>query len=194
MTEAIRSIAEGKSIEWIDYFDNEALQLKNAVPTAEGAIAIAMRELPVTIDGTDAVILGYGRIGAALGERLQSLGAKVTVYARRAEQRALAEMHRHTTGRLICRDGNSLPEGALPLCRVIFNTVPHRILTPEILENLPKNCLLIDLASAPGGFDHALAQQMGLRCIWGTALPGKCAPESAGNIIADVISDLLDSL
>lgn len=187
------SLAEGKSIPCIDYFENEALQLRNAVPTAEGAIEIAMRELPVTIDGLSTVILGYGRIGAALGERLQALGATVTVYARRAEQRALAQMHRHAVGKLVCRGGRTTPEGDLPTCRVIFNTVPHRILTPEILGKIPRNCLLVDLASPPGGFDQAELRRMGLPFVWGTALPGKCAPETAGEIIAQTILELLDT-
>ncbi len=191
--EGLYSLAESKSITCMDYFENEALQLRNAVPTAEGAIEIAMRELPVTINGLSAVILGYGRIGAALGERLQSLGARVTVYARRAEQRALAEMHCHAVGRLVCRGGRTVPESDLPDCRVIFNTVPHRILTPEILGKIPRNCLLVDLASPPGGFDQAELRRLGLPFVWGTALPGKCAPETAGEIIAQTILELLDS-
>ena len=36
-------------VEWIDYAEDDVLQLKNALPTAEGAIAIAMRELPISI-------------------------------------------------------------------------------------------------------------------------------------------------
>ena len=171
---------------------NCPLQLRNAVPTAEGALEIAMRELPVTIDRLPAVILGYGRIGAALGERLQSLGARVTVYARRAEQRVLAEMHRHAVGRLICKGGKTVPEGELPDCRVIFNTVPHRILNAEILGKIPRNCMLIDLASPPGGFDQGEVDRLGLRFVWGTALPGKCAPETAGEIIADTVLELLE--
>lgn len=189
--ESVRSIAEQKQIEWIDYFDSEILQLKNAVPTAEGAIAVAMRELPVTVDGVHAAILGYGRIGMLLGERLRALGADVTVYARRSEQRTLAELHHHRSARLICRDGRTQPEAFAPDLRVIFNTVPHWILTREVLEALPRNCVLIDLASAPGGIDRTAAQELGLRAVWATALPGKCAPESAGHILADTVGEIL---
>ena len=47
---------EGKNC--IDYGKNDAYCLLNAVPTAEGAIAIAMNELPVTIDGASVLVVG----------------------------------------------------------------------------------------------------------------------------------------
>jgi len=189
--ESVCSIAEQKGIEWIDYFDSEILQLKNAVPTAEGAIAVAMRELPVTIDGIHAAVIGYGRIGALLAERLRALGANVTVYARRREQLTSAELHHHRVGRLICRDGETVPDFLAPDLRAIFNTVPKWIFTRRVLETLPKDCLLIDLASAPGGIDHAAAQSLGIQTVWATALPGKCAPESAGKILAETLDGIL---
>lgn len=191
-TEQIRSIAEQKGVHLIDYFESEVLQLRNALPTAEGAIAIAMKELPVTISGIRAAVLGYGRIGALLAERLHAFGARVTVYARRQEQRALAELHHHHAERIVCRGGRSVPE-KLPLdCRLIFNTIPKWLLTREELEQLPKNCVLIDLASPPGGIDHTAAKELGIRSVWGTSLPGKCAPESAGYILADTIADIVE--
>lgn len=194
LTAPICNVAEQKRVEWVDYFESEVLQLKNALPTAEGAISIAMRELPVTIDGAEALIVGYGRIGSLLGERLHALGARVTVWARKAEQLTLAELHHHNTRRLPCRKGKTLA-GELPNdCRVIFNTVPHRILTREVLENIPRSCLLIDLASAPGGIDFVAAEELGLRALWATSLPGKYAPESAGKILAETLTGLLEDL
>ena len=151
-----------------------------------------MRELPVTIDGTHAAIVGYGRIGALLGEKLHALGARVTVYARRREQLASAELHHHDTKRLICRGGKSTPESIDPDLRVIFNTVPQWIFGREVLQQLPQNCVLIDLASVPGGIDTNAAQALGLRTVWATSLPGKCAPESAGRILAETVGSILE--
>ncbi len=190
LDDSIRVLADRRSITCLDYFESEVLQRRNAIPTAEGAIEIAMRELPVTLHGTDAVIFGYGRIGVALGMRLRALGARVTVYARRREQLADATLCGHAVRRLseIDREIDPVP------ARVIFNTVPAHVLIPDFLRKIPRNCLLIDLASSPGGFDHALAERLGLRCIWGTALPGKCAPESAGRIIAETVLELLEEL
>ena len=185
---------EQKGIRVVDYFQSELLQLKNALPTAEGAISIAMKELPITIDGLTCAVIGYGRIGMLLAQKLQALGAKVTVYARRREVRALAELYRHHTKALSESDGyadlKQLPCG----CRAVFNTVPAWIMTREVLATVPKNCVLIDLASAPGGIDLAAAHELGLRTVWGTALPGKCTPESAGIILAQTVEELLMEL
>ena len=190
-TEPIRSIADQLGVRWIDYFDSEVLQLKNAVPTAEGAIALAMHELPVTIDGVEAAVIGYGRIGELLGEKLRALGARVTVFARRAEQLTRAETHHHLVERLVCNQGSFFPKSLSPY-RVVFNTVPQRIITKEILQTVRRDCVLIDLASAPGGIDFSAAREMGLCTVWGTALPGKVAPESAGEILAQSINVILE--
>lgn len=193
-TDAMRGIVPQKGGRWIDYFESEVLQLKNALPTAEAAISIAMRELPVTLDGSAVAVLGFGRIGALLSEKLHGLGAHVTVYARRSEQLALAALHHHAVARLGCKTGYTVAEQLPNSCRVIFNTVPHRILGREQLVRLPKNCVLIDLASPPGGVDHNAAAELGLKSIWATALPGRCTPESAGLILADVIQEILSEI
>lgn len=67
----------------VDYARDEAFAVRNAVPTAEGAIAMALSQLPVTLHGLEVLILGAGRISRALYPRLLAFGAKVTVAARR---------------------------------------------------------------------------------------------------------------
>jgi len=192
LSDRVVRIARKKGIDTVDYFQSEALQIRNAVPTAEGAISIAMQELPVTVEGLSCAVIGYGRIGKVLAHKLKALGAFVTVYARRSEARAEAEINGHSTQPLNEKTGLedhcALPEN----CRAIFNTVPQRIITRQALERVPKNCVLIDLASAPGGFDFSVAHELGLRTVWGTALPGKCTPESAGVILARTIHELLE--
>ena len=37
----------------------------NAVPTAEGAVQVAMEELPFTLHSARVLILGFGRVGEA---------------------------------------------------------------------------------------------------------------------------------
>lgn len=190
--ETLRLRADKEGIRWIDYFDSEVLQLKNALPTAEGAIEIAMRELPVVLDGTEVAIIGYGRIGEVLAAKLKALGVNVTVYARRATACTRAELMSCRTKRIL-----TAPDGESQLAfdskiRLIFNTVPSRLLTRSVLRELPGNCLIIDLASAPGGVDMNAAKELGLSAIWATALPGKCAPESAGVILAQTVYSILE--
>ena len=57
LSEGLCRSAQQKGIKVWDYYDSEILQLKNALPTAEGAIMIAMERLPVTIDGADVCIV-----------------------------------------------------------------------------------------------------------------------------------------
>lgn len=177
----------------IDYYDDENLQLKNALPTAEGALAIAMRELPVMLDGIHAAVIGYGRIGKVLADKLSALGAHVYLYARKPLDLTRAALRHLTPLRLSVDGGRSSLEHLPRDCRVIFNTVPYLLFTREVLEMLPTNCLYIDLASAPGGIDWAAAKELGIKTVWGTALPGKCVPESAGQILAETIELILES-
>lgn len=179
--------AKEKGIRCIDYFESEILQLKNALPTAEGAIEIAMRELPVVLDGTSVAVIGYGRIGELLSLKLKALGANVTVYARRPQVCTHAEL-------LGCLSRRICGEASLSFdtnTRVIFNTVPSRLFSREILQTLPRECLIVDLASLPGGVDMRAAEELGIRAIWATALPGKCAPESAGIILGQTVHSIL---
>ena len=191
LPEAMRRRAEERGVRWVDYLESEVLQLRNALPTAEGAIAIAMRELPVTLDGACVAVVGYGRIGSLLAQKLRALGAEVTVYARRAEQRALATLQGAKALPLTDGEGRSclsaLPRGL----RVLFSTVPHPLLSESVLRDFPRECLLVDLASPPGGVDRAAAAALGIKTVWGSALPGRYAPESAGEILGQTLAELL---
>ncbi|MBE6699729.1 MAG: dipicolinate synthase [Ruminococcaceae bacterium] len=190
-SESLRLRAEREGVRWIDYFESEILQLKNALPTAEGAIEIAMRELPVVLDGTKVSVIGYGRIGEVLSHKLKALGADVTVWARRYEACTRAELLGHSAKRIVGESSLDFDTNT----RVIFNTVPSRLFTRTVLQTLGRECIIIDLASVPGGVDTTAAAELGIRSIWATALPGKCAPESAGVILGQTVHTiLLDAL
>jgi dipicolinate synthase subunit A len=108
---ALTAIAAGEhpQLRLRDYYNHEGVLLRNAAITAEGAVALAMERTERTLLGSRVLILGGGRIAQALALRLRALGAEVTVYARRAEQRTLAAC-------LGCRALERLPtaaEGAL---------------------------------------------------------------------------------
>jgi dipicolinate synthase subunit A len=189
--EAWSAMASRQGFEIHDYFDRETLQMKNALPTVEGAICIAMTELPVTLCGTEATVIGYGRIASLLAERLLALGSKVTVYARKPRDIAHAQI-RGLNARLLTGEGETSTLCDVPPdCRVIFNTVPMRIFSEKTLEALPAGCLLIELASFPGAFDFQAAKNAGMKPILASALPGRLFPESAGKILAETVAEIL---
>lgn len=173
------------SVEGIDYFEREELSVLNAVPTAEGAVQIAMEEMASTIFGQKILIIGYGRISKALVKILSGMGAEVTVAARKYSDLAWAEIYGchvlHTS---------QLKEG-IDSYSLIFNTVPAMILNEKILENVEAETLIIDLASKPGGVDFDVAGRLGLKVVWALSLPGKVAPISSGKIIASTVLNIL---
>lgn len=173
---ALRELAARRGLTLTDYLAHEETAVRNTVPTAEGALVLAMAETDFTLCGTPCLVLGFGRIGKLLAHRLRGLGAEVAVSARRMDDLAWIDAFGYRalhTNRLA---------GALGSFRVVFNTVPHTVLDAELLGELPRDCVLIELASGPG-FDRAAAEELGLRCISGGGLPGKAAPESAARII-----------
>ena len=145
----------------------------------------------MTLDSAKAAVVGYGRIGSLLAEKLRALGADVTVLARRREVLQHAELRHHKGVLLHCKDGYRGLEEIPKDCRVIFNTVPNRIFTGDALEQIPRDCLFVDLASAPGGIDFVAAEKLGIRAVWATALPGKYSPETAGIMIAETVETIL---
>ena len=172
-----------------DYFAREEFAVANAVPTAEGALAIALNELAVTLNGSQALVVGFGRIGRLLAKSLSALGAHTTVSARRADDFAWIRALGYD-----CADSTQLRDYfAKHKPVVIFNTVPSRLLGRAELELVGDDSLIIDLASNPGGVDIQAAGALGRRVIWALSLPGKSAPLTAGRIIADTICDWAES-
>ncbi len=184
----IAKIAEQSGLILVDYFKREDLQILNAIPTAEGAIQIAMEEVKHTIHGSKCLVLGNGRIGKILAKMLDGLGADVTVAARKNADRAMALVFGLKTTsfcNLYEEIGNF---------DVIFNTVPSLILDADLLKKTSRNTLIIDLASSPGGVDFESARRIGTKVIWALSLPGKVAPYTAGDIIGKTILNILDEL
>lgn len=188
-TPSMKAIAEQKNVTLFDYFECEELQIKNALPTAEGAVSILMREIPRTVKGLSVGVTGYGRVAKALVELLLAMGARVTVTARKAEDVQHAATRGCDTIRL---NGKHALELFAREQTVIFNTVPYWLFCEEVLERMSDKTLIIDLASAPGGVDANAANAHGIKVIWALSLPGKYAPVTAGEIIAETVLSYME--
>lgn len=180
--------AEEAGIQLVDYLEREDLQILNAIPTAEGAIQIAMQETKHTIHSSKCLIVGNGRIGKILAKMLDGIGAEVTIAARknRDHVHAFANGFKSTS---ICGLYEKIGE-----FDIIFNTVPSLILDSDLLIKTRRNALVIDLASKPGGVDFESARKLGTKVIWALSLPGKVAPDTAGDIIGKTILTILEEL
>lgn len=186
-----KAYAEEMGISPIDYSENELFQIRNARPTAEGALELAMHELPVTVNEMHTAVIGYGRIAQALVPMLRGMGAEVTVAARKPSDLCRAEYYGCSTLRICSHEGKSTLLNLDPHCQVIFNTVPYWLFDRSVLENICSQVLIIDLASAPGGVDPQAAIDCGIKVIRAPGLPGKYAPVTAGNIIAKTVAEHL---
>lgn len=181
----IEKMLTDRRLEYCDYFKREELIIKNAIPTAEGAIEIALSEMPITLFKSRALVLGYGRVGKVMADRLLGMGADVTVSARKYADFAWIEENRmkaiHTGDLIFKADKFDL----------IINTIPAVVLTEDVLERVRSDTLIIDLASKPGGVDFNIAKKLGKNVIWALSLPGKSAPITSGNIIKETIVNIL---
>ena len=174
-----------RQLRLVDYFAREELAVANAVPTGEGAVQLALEELPITLRDAGVLILGYGRLGRVLAGQFKGLGSRVTVAARRCEALAWARAEGCATGRT--------DQLGPWLCGfdLVVNTVPHLLLDRAALSQLKPDALVIDLASRPGGVDFTAAAELGVKVIWALSLPGKTAPVTAGLAIRDTICNIL---
>ncbi len=178
---------ENRGIAVIDYFKSEAFQIENAYTTSEAALSIAMNNLKRNIRGARFAVMGYGRIARTLTELLIKLGGKVCVLARKEGDLAWARIAGAKVMRITSENIKKLVDGY----DIIFNTVPSWLFFEEFLSRVDKNTLIIDLASSPGGVDVSAAKKLNSRVLWASSLPGKYAPESAGELIADCIGDII---
>lgn len=181
----VYSMATDEYIEIIDIMKREELAVLNTISTAEGAIEIAISNTNKIIHGSKVLILGFGRIGKVLARKMAGLSAKVTCAARKDEDLAWIRAYGHNETNI-----NTLGEN-LGDFDIIINTVPHLILNKERLQYVKEDCLLIDLASNPGGIDKKETKARNLKLIWALALPGKVAPVTTAEFIKDTIYNIL---
>ncbi len=170
-----------KGVMLYDYYENEALTILNSISTAEGVIFEITGNTDKNIHGSQIAVIGYGKAGSAIARRLAALGAEVTVAARKESARAQAVSDKCKALSLY-----GLREKAEDF-DIVINTVPTRVLEENCIKNLQKNCLVIEVASAPCGVDFEAAEKYGIRVLRVPGLPGRISPQSAGEAIAETI-------
>ncbi len=172
-----------KNRKCTDYNCLDSYALLNAVPTAEGAVKIAIENTPFTLWRARVLVIGYGRVGKIVADRLKSMGSTVTVSARKTSDFALI-----TALNMEKTDTRLLNEKPLDY-DIIFNTVDFPVIDDNTLKNMKCKCI-IDLSSK-GGFNLELAKALGITAIKAPGLPSLVAPKTAGEILAETILDIL---
>ena len=116
------------------------------------------------------------------------MGALVTISARKYSDLAWAEVYGYNSLHI------SKLESSLPCYNIVYNTIPTMILDAYRLNLLNKDCLIIDLASRPGGVDFQYCNDKNLKVIWALSLPGKTSPVSAGRYIGIAVENILNDI
>jgi len=156
----------------IPYWDDPIYAIENAALTAEGAVELVMRRSDKALADQSVLVVGYGRIGSLLAEKLAALGARVTVAARSASARATAAARGHNSVNI-----NSIP-GSYD---IVLNTAPAPVLSGDYGA-----ALCLDLATTPGGWidDTSIQKAPGL--------PGLYAPRSGADVMANAIYRVME--
>lgn len=163
----------------------EDVAILNAIPTAEGAIQIAMEELPITIHGSKSLVMGLGKCGIPLAWRLRALGSDVYGVTRSSEAVAKAQdlgIHAISYDEL---------DQYLSEFDIVFNLVPAMVLPEERIRLIRQDALIVDLASAPGGTDFEVAEKYGVKALLALGLPGKVAYKTSGQILGRILPEMI---
>lgn len=181
----LANLCQRNDLELIELLDRDDVAIYNSIPTAEGALMLAIQHTDITIHGSNCMVLGFGRTGMTMARTLKGLGASVSVGVRREEHFARAS------------EMGFRPFYTMNLAKetadidLLFNTIPTMIITAQIIANLPPRAVIIDLASKPGGTDFRFAEKRGIKALLAPGLPGIVAPVTAGRILANTLSQLI---
>lgn len=181
MPEAFRQECSERGIVCYDFMKDESIAVFNAVATAEGAVLEAMLHKQTNIHHSRTLVLGYGRCGKVLSEKLKGLSAYVTVCANNGPELALAEAF----GMDVLPLGNLA--GRIGEFEYIYNTIPALVLDEGMLKEVGKETLIIDIASGRGGLDYKEAEERRIKALHCLGLPGKYAGQVSAKRLSEYV-------
>jgi len=184
----VYEMATKNNITILDIIKREELAVLNAISTAEGAIQIAITETPKNLHGNNVLVLGFGRIGKILSKMLDGIGAKVSCEARKTTDLAWIKAYGYEPINLV-----ELKQH-IHKFDIIINTIPYVVLNKEMLQEVKKDALIIDLASNPGGVDRNAVKELDLKFKWALSLPGKVSPVTSAEFMKETLINMFKEI
>lgn len=181
----IVNICNEKGVFCYDLMKSDKIAIMNTIATAEGTIMEAIKNSDRNLHHSSCLVLGYGRCGKVLTDKLMGLDAYTTVAARRGDALAYAHAAGASTVKL------SDIKDVLPTYHYIFNTIPSLVLDQECLKLVDRDVVIIDIASAPGGIDYEYALNHGVNAKLCLGIPGKVSPRASADILVTEIEALI---
>jgi dipicolinate synthase subunit A len=165
--------AKGTPARIIGYGEDDELCILHAIPTAEGAIKVAVENTEETLLGMKVLCFGLGRVGMSVAQAFDAMKARVTVTARNPAQLA----------RALSMGFDIIPLNDISNCidqfSLIVSSATGKVMTSELISKTRPDVLIMDLCSPPGSVDIESAKTLNRRFVWARAQAGS-APRSAG--------------
>ncbi|MDD4840019.1 MAG: hypothetical protein PHE93_05085 [Clostridia bacterium] len=182
-TDEAISLFESKELTTFCLLKDEEFAAKNAILTAEATLSILIDRSPLALSELNVLIVGFGRIGAALASLLCRLGVRTTIATSASSRPA----------RAFCEHVIPISELDFSQYNAIVNTAPVCIANDQQVLSLKPQTLFIDVASKPS-INLAFANYLGIDAAIYPALPTKFSPLSAAKIIKDFIVENLEMI
>jgi dipicolinate synthase subunit A len=165
--------ARAAAVKIIPYGEDDALSILHAVPTAEGAIRVAIENTDDTLLGMDVLCVGLGRVGVSVAQAFEGMKSRVSLAARNPAQ--LARAWAMNTVPIELRD----LKAHVGKFGLIVSSTSGRVLDKDLLALTRPDVVIIDLCSPPGSVDFEAAKALGRKVIWARGQAGR-APRRAG--------------
>ena len=173
-------LLKSKNISFFSILNDELYLNKIAQITAEGALAIMLNLTDFSLYDTDALVLGFGRVGKAVARLLKSICKSVSVASYDK-----AEFHSAGVNYISYFEDSYIRN----FCnyKIILNTIPAQILGSCDIKKINENTLFIDLASAPGCLKTGAQDGVKFNYYQALQVPDKIAPKTAAEELKRLI-------
>lgn len=174
INENFRINLKKKNIKFYDFLEDESITVHNAYITAEGTLQKMMALSDESLFGKNVLIIGFGRISKHLCKLLSALKMNVHVLARKKSDITWAKLSGVKSKQIQAFQSFKGYD-------FVINTVPVKIFKNTMFDTL--HAPFIDLANI-GEYHCSYYIKL-------SALPGKYAPKSAGEITGEYIYQTL---
>ncbi len=172
---------EANNIRLVSYL-NENIAIDNNYLTTEGIIEAIVNNSERAIYKSKILIVGYGKLGQIAANILKAMKADITISCRHKKD----FLHAKINDYIVINHPQII--GVVDQFDFIINTIPFHILDHLVLQKINESKLLIiDVSSEPYGLDHMFAKDKGINTLLLPGIPGKKAPQTAGEIIGNFI-------
>lgn len=189
LPERLREVTSRNGYRVFESKDARHLSIGNATAVAEGLLKGLIELTDRVLRDYRWAVQGYGATGQVIVDYLLAVGARPTLIAR--DLNALERARQRGAVPHLYDDRIAALAGA----EIAINTVPDTSAVPEsAYEPLASSgTLLVDIASPPGGMDHAAAEAAGVTVHWFRGL-GSRAPVTCGDVRYGFAADAIASV